>query len=154
MLERGRPASLAPPGLAASERGRRTLPWSVARETSQSGLRTAFRFSAAAPSKFPAWRGDGVQAIISTRSFGRADWRVSRVSYRTARAAGFALLWIQFSPTGSRRLIAGFPPPRACSPNLRLNPAGRIREGPGALRWTKGVRVLPPPPPNSLAMKS
>ena len=40
MLERGRPASLAPPGLAASERGRRTLPWSVARETSQSGLRS------------------------------------------------------------------------------------------------------------------
>ena len=40
MLERGRSARLAPPGLAASERGRRTLPWSVARETSQSGLRS------------------------------------------------------------------------------------------------------------------
>lgn len=41
MLERGRPARLAPLGLAASERGRRTLSRSVAKETSQSGLRSA-----------------------------------------------------------------------------------------------------------------
>lgn len=76
------------------------------------------------------------------------------MSYRAGRAAGFALLWIQSSPTGSQRLVVGFPPPRACSPSLRLNPAGRIREGPGALRGTERVRVLPPPLPTSLARKS